>query len=197
MRPERKQKMDDVLKMRQADLVIVMENIGDPHNIGAVMRTADSVGVQDIYVINTLFDEEEFKIKRSAASAEKWITIHHFENVKDCVEALKKRGLTIWATHLGTSAKSLYEVDFTEAVALVFGTEKKGISEELLSFCDDNFIIPQVGMIKSLNISVACAVSLYEAYRQRLAIGKYDGTCQINEATQATIMQAWTKQYDK
>ncbi|MCC6186641.1 MAG: RNA methyltransferase [Chitinophagaceae bacterium] len=197
MKPERKQKMDKVLSMRQADMAIVMENVGDPHNIGAVMRTADSVGIQELYIINTLITEEEFKIKRSSASAEKWITIHHFDNVKDCMMAIKKRGLTIWATHLGTSSESLYNIDLTTPVALVFGTERKGISEELLSYCDGNFIIPQVGMIQSLNISVACAVSLYEAYRQRQALGKYDGNNQLDTDLQTKTMQAWMKQYDK
>jgi tRNA (guanosine-2'-O-)-methyltransferase len=197
MRPERKLKMETVLNKRQPDLVIVMENVSDPHNIGAVMRSADSVGVQDIYVINTLISEEEFKIKRSAASAEKWLTIKHFDSVDACMTELKERGLKIWATHLGISAEPLYSVDLTQAIALVFGTERKGISDELLKYCDGNFIIPQVGMIQSLNISVACAVSLYEAFRQRQIAGKYDGNCQLGEHQSTQIIKEWTKQYEK
>lgn len=197
MKAERKERMDEVLNKRQPDLVIVMENVEDPHNIGAVLRTADSVGVQDIYVINTLIGIHEFRKKRSSGSADKWLTIKHFYSVKECVEELKNKGLKIWATHLGANAQSLYSIDLTQPVALVFGRERGGLSDEMLSYCDGNFIIPQVGMIQSLNISVACAVSLYEAFRQREIAGKYSGNCQVNASERTKIMTEWTKQYHK
>ena len=197
MRPERKARIDEVLNKRQPDLVIVMENVEDPHNIGAVLRTADSVGVQEVYVINTLIGIHEFRKKRSSGSADKWLTIKHFYSVQECVDELRRKGLQIWATHLGTDAQSLYSIDLTRAVALVFGRERGGISDEMLKHCDGNFVIPQVGMIKSLNISVACAVSLYEAFRQRSQKSKYDGACQLNEAARAELYTEWTKQYDK
>jgi len=197
MKAERKERMDEVLNKRQPDLVIVMENVEDPHNIGAVLRTADSVGVQEIYVINTLIGIHEFRKKRSSGSADKWLTIKHFYSVKECVEELKNKGLKIWATHLGANAQSLYSIDLTQPVALVFGRERGGLSDEMLSYCDGNFIIPQVGMIQSLNISVACAVSLYEAFRQREIAGKYSGNCQVNASERTKIMTEWTKQYHK
>lgn len=197
MRTERKERMDEVLNKRQPDLIIVMENVEDPHNIGAVLRTADSVGVQEIYVINTLIGIHEFRKKRSSGSADKWLTIKHFYSVKECVDELRKKGLQIWATHLGTNAQSLYSIDLTQPVALVFGRERGGLSDEMLSHCDGNFIIPQVGMIQSLNISVACAVSLYEAFRQREIAGKYNGDCQVAAEARAEIMTEWTKQYNK
>lgn len=197
MRPERKARIDEVLNKRQPDLVIVMENVEDPHNIGAVLRTADSVGVQEIYVINTLIGIHEFRKKRSSGSADKWLTIKHFYSVQECVDELRKKGLQIWATHLGADAQSLYSIDLTQPVALVFGRERGGLSDEMLKHCDGNFIIPQAGMINSLNISVACAISLYEAYRQRSLKGKYDGECQFNETARAELYTEWTKQYDK
>jgi tRNA (guanosine-2'-O-)-methyltransferase len=197
MRPERKQKMEEVLDRRQSDLVIVIENVGDPHNIGAIMRSADSVGVQDIYVINTLISEIEYKTKRSSASAEKWLTIKHFDKIENCIAELKKRGLKIWATHLGVSAEPLHSLDLTQPIALVFGTERKGISSELLKHCDGNFVIPQVGMIQSLNVSVACAVSLYEAFRQRDVKGMYNQKRQIDEKRSNAILKDWQKQYEK
>ena len=189
--------MDDVLNMRQNDLVIVMENVEDPHNIGAVMRTADSVGVQEIYVINTLINPNEFRGKRSAGSAEKWLTIKHFDSVEKCINELKRKGLKIWATHLGAEAISLYETDLSEPIALVFGSERKGLSEELLGHCDGNFIIPQIGMIQSLNISVACAVSLYEAFRQRSAKGMYSGQGRLEQSVRNTIFKEWCKRYEQ
>lgn len=195
MRPERKERMDEVLNKRQPDLVIVMENVEDPHNIGAVLRTADSVGVQDIYVINTLIAAHEFRKKRSSGSADKWLTVKHFDSVESCVAELRKRGLQIWATHLGASAESLYSLDLTQPVALVFGRERGGLSDEILKYCDGNFIIPQAGMINSLNISVACAVSLYEAMRQRLAKNMYDGNSRFSNDARAEIYEAWTEVY--
>lgn len=138
MRTERKQRIDDVLDKRQPDLVIVMENVQDPHNIGAVMRTADSVGVQDIYTINTLIGIHEFRKKRSTGSADRWMNLHQYTSVQECVTALKNRGLKLWATHLGATAKSLYELELTEPVALIFGRERGGLSEELLRHCDGN-----------------------------------------------------------
>ncbi|HRH60539.1 MAG TPA: TrmH family RNA methyltransferase, partial [Chitinophagaceae bacterium] len=86
---------------------------------------------------------------------------------------VKKNYSKIFATHLSSDAKNLYEINFTENIALVFGNEHSGISEELLPLCHGNFIIPQAGIIQSLNISVACAVTLYEAYRQKKNAGHY------------------------
>jgi tRNA (guanosine-2'-O-)-methyltransferase len=197
MRPERKEKMEAVMRKRQPDLVIVMENIEDPHNIGAVMRTADAVGVQEIFVINTLIGIHEFRKKKSSGSAEKWLSIHTFYNVTDCIKALRERGLQIWGTHLGTSAQSLYEIDLSMPIALVFGRERGGLSDEMLQHCDGNFIIPQMGMIQSLNVSVACAISVYEALRQRQAKGFYDGPCRLAPAQQESLMTHWCKQYEK
>lgn len=194
MRPERKEKMDEVLSKRQPDLVLVMENIEDPHNIGAVLRTADSVGVQEIYVINTLIGIHEFRKKRSSGSADKWLTITHFDSVEECVTALRNKGLQIWATHLGAEAVSLYSLDLCQPIALVFGRERGGLSEEMLKHCDGNFIIPQVGMIQSLNVSVACAVSLYEAFRQR----EHNGLqTEYSEEGKKVILKEWNKQYEK
>lgn len=152
---------------RQPDLTLVFENVHDPHNIAAVMRTCDAVGVQDIYILNTKENQTKRFGKKSSASAAGWLTIHHFDNVEECFKAVKAKYKYIFATHLGEKAVSLYELDLTQSMALVFGNEHSGVSEEALAFCNGNFIIPQVGMVQSLNISVACAVSLYEAFRQR------------------------------
>lgn len=195
MQPERKQRIDEVLGKRQPDLVIVMENVQDPHNIGAVMRTADSVGVQDIYIINTLIGIHEFRKKRSTGSADRWMNLHQYTSVQECVAVLKDRGLKLWATHLGATAKSLYELELTEPVALIFGRERGGFSAELLQYCDGNFIIPQMGMIRSLNVSVACAVSLYEALRQRQQKGMYDGANPLPQARREALYADWTKRY--
>ena len=176
MTPERKIKIEQVLSRRQPDLTLVFENVHDPHNIAAVMRTCDAVGVQDIYILNTKGEQTKRFGKKSSASAAGWLKIHHFDKVADCFDAVKANYENIYATHLGEQAVSLYEMDLTQSIALVFGNEHSGVSEDALQYCDGNFIIPQVGMVQSLNISVACAVSLYEAFRQRNEKGFYDET---------------------
>ncbi len=174
MTPERTERLNKVLSKRQPGITVVLENVSDPHNISAVMRTCDAIGIQDIYVLNTDFEKHKKWGSKSSSSAAKWLTIHQFTDVKTCFEQLRKHYSKIYTTHLSKDAVDLYKLDLTESVALVFGNEHSGVSDELIGLCDGNFIIPQVGIIKSLNISVACAVTLYEAYRQKNIAGHYD-----------------------
>jgi tRNA (guanosine-2'-O-)-methyltransferase len=173
MTPERRHRIESVLSKRQNDLTIVLENVFDPHNISAVMRSCDAVGVQEIYVLNTRIPRHKKWGARSSSSAAKWLTIHQFDNQEECLAQLRSRYDRILTTHLASDAVSLYQIDFNQRIALVFGNEHAGVSDELRTAADGNFIIPQVGMIRSLNISVACAVSLYEAYRQKQNAGHY------------------------
>lgn len=174
MTPERNNRLTSVLNKRQPDLTILLENVFDPHNISAVMRTCDAVGIQDIYILNTRIPPHKKWGAKSSSSAAKWLTIHQFTNAAECFAELRKRYQKIYTTHLSSNAVSLHQLCLTEPVCLVFGNEHSGVSEEIISLADGNFIIPQVGIIKSLNISVACAVSLYEAYRQKSNAGHYD-----------------------
>lgn len=174
MTPERKQRFNSVLKKRQANLTVVLENVHDPHNISAVMRTCDAVGIQEIYILNSKIASHKKWGTKSSSSAAKWLTIHQFEDAGKCFLSLRKHYSTILTTHLSTDAISLHSVDFTTSIALVFGNEHDGVSEDIRALADGNFVIPQVGMIQSLNISVACAVTLYEAYRQKNNAGQYN-----------------------
>ncbi len=174
MTPERKQRIESVLMKRQTNITVVLENVFDPHNISAVMRTCDAVGIQEIYILNTIIPRHKKWGAKSSSSASKWLTIHQFQDVDTCFEALKKNYDKIYITHLAQNAVSLYDLNLVERVALVFGNEHSGVSDSLIARADGNFIIPQVGIIKSLNISVACAVSIYEAYRQKQLAGHYD-----------------------
>jgi tRNA (guanosine-2'-O-)-methyltransferase len=174
MTNERRQKIESVLSKRQNDLTVVLENVLDPHNISAVMRSCDAIGIQEIYVLNTKIPQHKKWGARSSSSAAKWLTVHQFEDAEKCFTQLRKKYSSILTTHLSTDAVSLYKLDFTGPIALVFGNEHSGVSEEILDLADGNFIIPQVGMIRSLNISVACAVTLYEAFRQKQNAGHYE-----------------------
>lgn len=167
MTPARIDKLQAVLQRRQFDLTIVLENVFDPHNISAVMRTCDAVGVQELYILNTKIPRHKKWGARSSSSAAKWLTVHQFEDTDQCFDSIRSRGLKILTTHLDTQAVPLYAVDFTRPLALVFGNEHSGVSDEIRVKADGNFVIPQVGIIQSLNISVACAVTLYEAFRQK------------------------------
>ena len=173
MTPERNERLTSVLNKRQPGLTVVLENVFDPHNISAVMRTCDAVGIQDIYILNNKIPPHRKWGAKSSSSAAKWLTIHQFTDATECFQQLRKNYKKIYTTHLSTDAVGLYELNLTEPVALVFGNEHSGVSEEIIAMADGNFISPQVGIIKSLNISVACAVTLYEAFRQKTIAGHY------------------------
>jgi tRNA (guanosine-2'-O-)-methyltransferase len=174
MTSEREERITSVLDKRQDNLSIVLENVFDPHNISAVMRTCDAVGVQDLFILNTKIPRHKKWGAKSSSSAAQWLTIHQYTDARECFNALRSRADRIFTTHLSGDAVSLYQMDLTSRIALVFGNEHSGVSDEIRAMADGNFIIPQVGIIKSLNISVACAVSLYEAFRQKSAAGQYD-----------------------
>lgn len=173
MTPERYNRLTSVLNKRQHDLTVVLENVFDPHNISAVMRSCDAVGIQEIYVLTNKIPRHKKWGSRSSSSAAKWLTIHQFTDPNECFAALRKKYSKILTTHLSSDAVSMHEIDFTQSIALVFGNEHTGVSDEIRALADGNFIIPQVGIIQSLNISVACAVTIYEAFRQKNAAGHY------------------------
>ncbi len=194
MTPERQEKIERVLAKRQPTLTVVMENVNDPHNIMAVARSCDSVGVLDVHVIHDP-RKDGFDIRKqgnkSSSSANKWLNFHFYDQTKTCLEQLKSEGFAVYSTHLSAESVELYDVDMTQKIALIFGNEKHGVSEEALGLSDGNFIIPQVGMIQSLNISVACAVSLYEAFRQREQAGFYQQP-QFSNQELRSIFARWT-----
>jgi tRNA (guanosine-2'-O-)-methyltransferase len=171
--PRRLLRLEDVLRHRQPDLTIVIENIHDPHNVSAMLRSCDAAGVMEVQLVYT---EEAFpKIgKKSSASAGKWIERRKFMSITECYRMLRSEGFRIYATSLGDQSRSLYELDLTQKVALVFGNEHRGVSDEAANLSDGVFQIPMFGMIQSLNVSVACAVTLFEAARQRMKAGRYE-----------------------
>ena len=133
MKPKRAARYRDVIARRQANLTVVLENVHDPHNIGAVMRTCDSVGIHEIFVVNTdtrLQDENLYIGNQTSSGARKWIKVHFYTAIEPCFQHIKSTYQSIWATHLSEQSKDLYELDLTQSVALLFGNEKEGISQE-------------------------------------------------------------------
>lgn len=174
MTPKRFIKIRDVVGKRQKYFTLVLENIHDPHNVSAILRSADAVGIDRVYLI---YNSNKFpKIgKTSSASAKKWIELSRFSNAKDCFDLLKKEKYKIFSSFIDESKKtaSLYDLDLTGRIALVFGNEHTGVSDDVKELSKKNFMIPMHGMVQSLNVSVAVAVCLYEALRQRESKNMY------------------------
>jgi tRNA (guanosine-2'-O-)-methyltransferase len=190
MTPERTERLLSVLNKRQNNITVVLENVFDPHNIAAVMRTCDAVGIQDIYVLNTTIAPHKKFGQKSSSSAAKWLTIHQFTEAAACFAELRRHYNLILTTHLSSDAVALHAIDFTQSIALVFGNEHAGVSDAIRAMADGNFIIPQVGIIKSLNISVACAVTVYEAMRQKTLAGHYDKVA-LDSERYSQLRAAW------
>ena len=200
MTEKRTERFREVVKNRQANLTVILENVHDLHNIGAVLRTCDSVGIGEIFILNTdpkLKDQEYLHLTaRSSSGARKWINVNYYTEIKPCFEHVRKQFDYIFCTHLDGDTQSLYDLDLTASVALLFGNEHEGVSEEALSYCDGNFLIPQVGMVQSLNISVACAVTIYEAMRQRITKGFYENNPTLNEAEQEILLKDYMRRHE-
>ena len=168
----RKEKIIAVASARQDSLRLVLENVHDPHNVSAVFRSCDAVGIPKVSLIYNI--EKYPKIgTKSSASAFKWVQKEKFTEVEMCYKTLREEGFTILASSLKPNSLNLYDLDLTKKVALVFGNEHRGISDEAENLADNIFYIPMQGMVQSLNISVAAAVTLYEAMRQRMLKGFY------------------------
>jgi len=170
---KRLNRIQQVITERQFSLRVVLENIHDPHNVSAIFRTCDAVGVPQV---DLLYTSETFpKISTvSSASSKKWVEQKRFDSAESCVIQLKNEGFSIYGTILSEKAENIYNLDFTQKVAIVMGNEQRGISEEIIEHLDKHIYIPMRGMIQSLNVSVATAVILYEAQRQRALKGMYE-----------------------
>lgn len=190
MTPQRHQRLLQCINRRQKNLTVVLENVFDPHNISAVMRTCDAIGIQEVYILNDRTPPHKKWGHRSSSTAAKWLTIHQFVEADECFHVIKAKYEHILISHLTQASASLYSLDLTRSAALVFGNETFGVSEHLLPYATGTFHIPQMGVIKSLNISVACAVTLYEAFRQKNARGHYD-IPQLDQAERNALMEAW------
>ncbi|MFP4258547.1 MAG: TrmH family RNA methyltransferase [Desulfovermiculus sp.] len=169
----RKNRIADVLNRRQPDLTLVMDNIHDPHNVSAVLRSCDAFGVGSVFLYYT---DEEFPRpgRKSSASAQKWVSLEKFTRAEDLVSELKSRSMVLLGARFGPRAVPVHTHDLTLPAAIVLGNEHRGLSPELLSCLDGEVYIPMQGMVESLNVSVAGAIMLYEAWRQRSLRGMYD-----------------------
>lgn len=187
----RVERMRSVIARRQLGITVVLEDVFDPHNANAVLRSCDAVGVVDVHLVYVEQAMPRKSFGRStSASAAKWLNVHFHDSIDDCYALLREQGFFIIATALQEGSTELYDLNLTDNVALVFGNEKSGVSRSGIEGADATVYIPMQGMVESLNISVSCAVTLYEAMRQRKAAGMYDQP-QFDEADNATILEDW------
>jgi tRNA (guanosine-2'-O-)-methyltransferase len=164
--PERRERIDAVVASRTRTLTVVMEAFCDPQNVNAVLRTCDAFGIQEVHVVEG--PEKRYdRNKKISQNADKWLDVVRWQSTRECLEHLKARGFTIYATHLGEGAKALGELSFAGPVALVFGSEHRGVSADALALADVQFVIPMHGFVQSLNVSVAAAVTLARAVERR------------------------------
>lgn len=171
--PRRKARLREVLAHRQPDLTLVLANIHDPHNVSAIYRSCDAFGVDKVhlYYTNTPFPVLG---RKTSASARKWVESVRHRDREELFAALRGQGMQVLATTFTDEARPLRQWDFTRPTAVIMGNEHSGVNEELVQSADGQLYIPMYGMIQSFNVSVASAIILAEATRQREEAGFYD-----------------------
>ncbi len=172
MTPERLRIVDAVLSRRQPDLTVLLEQVYKPHNFSAIIRSCDAVGIPQVHAVAHHSGIPEYT--HITSGAHKWVELTPHENLSTAFENLKAAGYQMVVTNLSSQAVDFRSIDYCKPTALVFGTEQTGVSAQAVEMADTEVVIPMLGMTPSLNVSVACAVLLYEIQRQRQEAGLYD-----------------------
>ena len=172
MTAERLHRARQTLLRRQTSLHVFLEQVHKPHNLAAIMRTCDAVGVGQVQGVWP--DPSLRRNAASAAGSSQWVGMTMHDSLETGLGQLKQQGVTVYAAHFSEQAQDFREVDFTQPSAILLGTEKHGVSCEAAAQVDGHIIIPMLGMVTSLNVSVAAALILYEAQRQRMQAGMYE-----------------------
>lgn len=188
MTPKRFHRLCSILDRRQRDLTVLMDNVHKPHNVSAIVRTADAVGVLDLHVVSP---EAGFVPRHdSAKGSGRWVRMVAHHDHETAATTLKNHGMQIVAAHLTDDAVDFRSVDYTRPTALLLGSELDGVAPAAAQWADRFVVIPMMGAVASLNVSVAAAVILYEAQRQRAAAGLY-GTNTIDGQRRARLLFEW------
>jgi tRNA (guanosine-2'-O-)-methyltransferase len=171
MSPERNAKIRSMLAKRQPDLTVCLENTHKPHNMSAVVRTCDAIGVHTIHAVW----EDKYRLRGGTAmGSQQWVKCQQHESIEDAVAMFKQQNMQVLVTHLSPTAVDFRDIDYTKPTAILLGQEKHGATETAINAADQDIVIPMVGMVQSLNVSVAAALVLYEAQRQRQIAGLYE-----------------------
>jgi len=187
--PQRIERVKRLLALRQPDLRVVLEGVAIAHNASAVIRTCDAAGILHLDLVSPNPDLLGIN-KAISTRAEKWVDVHIHESIKTCLLPLRKKGFKVAVTHLDKDAISYTDLDYTQPLAVVFGSESEGVSRETLELADLRVQIPMLGMVQSLNLSVSVGVILYEAMKQRRARGLYDRR-RLSDDEFETYLRKW------
>ena len=172
MGPKRFKSIISVLQRRQRSLTVIADKVHKGRNLAAILRSCDAVGIQQVH--NVLSDDTYRSFSGTSASAQKWVTVEHHQNIETPLKRLKAEGFQLVAANLYRDAIDYRDIDFTRPTGIVMGAEVEGVSDFAAEFVDHNIILPMHGMVESYNVSVACALILNEAMRQREAAGFYE-----------------------
>lgn len=184
----RRQRIHDVLAKRQPDLTVLAEEVHKPHNLSAILRSCDAVGIGTVHAVRPTGGVATYNA--TSASADKWVSLELHASIGEAAAALKDAGMRVYAAHFSEQAVDYRSVDYTVPCALLLGNEKAGVSDEAAALADQHVIIPMLGMVQSLNVSVAAAVILFEAQRQRLVAGMYDAPA-LSDEELGRLTRAW------
>lgn len=190
MRPERFRRLAAVLARRQPDLTVLMEKVNKTHNFSAILRNCDAVGVLEAHVIPPAHGLDLHHA--TSAGTRKWIQVHQHDDVQSAVAHLDQRGFQVVAAHPGEASRDYRDIDYTRPTAIMMGAELHGVSPEGLSLAHEHVVIPMIGMVHSLNVSVATALLLYEAMRQRQAAGLYENS-RLDDARYRKVLFEWAQ----
>lgn len=187
MIPRRHKRIKQVLNQRQPDLTVLMEDVHKPHNLSAIIRTCDAVGILEVHAVNRHCDTLTYS--QVAQGSEKWVGLNFHPDIKTAIKHLQQNNHQVYAAHLSHAAIDYREIDYTQPTAILLGTEKWGVTDYAADLVDGHLIIPMQGMVQSLNVSVANAVILFEAQRQRLQAGLYDQVRLATETYQKKVFE--------
>ena len=166
--PQRSQKMQEVAAQRTKHLRLIIQDVHNPHNISACIRSAEAFGIQHVHVVAL---KNSFKTSTVARGAGNWLSIHKHDSIEDCAESLHKLGYSIAAGMPTQSSSPLHEMDLSKPVAVLFGNEHEGVSPEWKKHIGLYFTIPMVGVVESLNISVSAAITMQHlSHRARMEL---------------------------
>ena len=189
MNPDRFERLKAVLGRRQPDLTVLMDRVHKAHNLSAILRNCDAVGVLEAHAVPA--EQQRLKAHiQIAAGASKWVKVRTHETTPGAIRCLQGEGFEVVAAHPDEAAIDYRDLDLTRPVALLVGAELKGVSDDALELADRRVSLPMLGMAQSLNVSVATALLLYEAQRQRTAAGLYDH-CRIPEPAYSRLLFEW------
>lgn len=170
----RKERIEEVVALRTRSLVVVLDKLEDTFNMAAVLRTCEAMGLQEVHVIEN--PDERFRPNlKVTQGCDKWLDIFKYKDAAACFEALRSRGFEVWVSAIREGASNVFDLRFDKKMALVFGNERRGVSQEVLDAADGVFWIPMRGFVQSLNISAAVSASVTHAIGWRHANGQQAG----------------------